>query len=323
MRNLMLRFLVVFSMALPFSFPVAAHAMEVQLMASAEVSEGKVGLVDVTRISGASRRVRDMLEDINLGPDSTGSKVMQISRNEIAESIRDAGIGDVKITGASEIKLRKSVRVLSQDEMVSAVRSFLKTRLISRKGDVEIKLISVPLGKVLLPRGGDIRLDVMVPANTRFVGRTPLILRVVRGASEIRRIWVTAEIAVYSQVPVARRPIRAQELLQKADFEIRRRDMASLPVDVVMNIENIIGAVAVRSLSPGDIARKSDVRLPFLVKRGHLVRVRARRGKLLISAIGKSLDAGRRGDVVRVINIDSNKPIQARVIENSSVEVLF
>jgi flagella basal body P-ring formation protein FlgA len=146
---------------------------------------------------------------------------------------------------------------------------------------------------------------------------------VVRGASEIRRIWVTAEIAVYSQVPVARRPIRAQELLQKADFEIRRRDMASLPVDVVMNIENIIGAVAVRSLSPGDIARKSDVRLPFLVKRGHLVRVRARRGKLLISAIGKSLDAGRRGDVVRVINIDSNKPIQARVIENSSVEVLF
>ena len=94
MRNLMLRFLVVFSMALPFSFPVAAHAMEVQLMASAEVSEGKVGLVDVTRILGASRRVRDMLEDINLGTDSTGSKVMKISRNKIAESIRDSGIGD-------------------------------------------------------------------------------------------------------------------------------------------------------------------------------------------------------------------------------------
>jgi flagella basal body P-ring formation protein FlgA len=136
-------------------------------------------------------------------------------------------------------------------------------------------------------------------------------------------MWVAAEISVFTRVPVAVVPIRANQRLSPAQFEMRRQDLASLPNNVVTSPEMLDGAHALRPLSPGEVIRKSDIRLPYLVKQGHLVRIYARRGKMVITAIGKALDAGRKGEIVRVINIDSNKPVQGRVIEQSSVEVLF
>ncbi len=323
MRNLALSIIAALSIEFSATTPADSDAAEVRLMASSKASEGDLRLVEVAQISGASRRVRRRLEDVFLGPGPLTGEIIRISRKKVADSIRSAGVENVTLTGAREIRVRNAKRVLSQGEMVSAVRSYLKTRLINRRGDVEIKTITVPRQKVILPTDENIQLVVQAPANSRFIGRTPLILRVIRGSSEIRRIWVTAEIAVYTEVPVAVRPIRSRERLKASDFEMQRRDMLSLPSDVVTSIEALESATAVRLLSPGDVVRKSAVKYPYLVKRGHLVRVLARRGKLSIMAIGKALDAGRRGDVIRVINIDSNKPIHARVVENSSVEVLF
>jgi len=231
-----------------------------------------------------------------------------------------SGAGVEKI---SKLSPRNNSRVLSQQEVDSAVQSYLETRLNNRNGDVEIKSITFPRNKILLSGIGKVQLLVKAPPNTRFIGRTPLILRVIRGSSEIRRIWVTAEIAVYIDVPVARRPIRAMEALKATDFEFRRQDMASMPSDTITSPAELHGAVAVRPLSPGNMVRKSNIKFPFLVKRGHLVHIHARRGQLSITAIGKSLDAGRKGDLIRVVNIDSKKPVHARVVESSSVEVLF
>lgn len=311
-----------------FSLLIAAplatvDAAEVRLMSSVEVNEGEILLAEVARITGASRRLRERLEDIPLAEAPRNGRSFRISRRDVARSIREEGISNVRLTGARQIHVRNSTRVLMHEEMVSAVRSYLKTRLMNNRGDVEIKSINVPRQKVLLPGGGDIQLVVKAPANSRFIGRVPLILRVIRGSSEIRRLWVTVEVAVYADVAVAIRPIMPKQSLKAAYFEMRRMDMSSLPPDTITDPEGLEGAQAIQSLGPGDVIRKSGVRFPFLVKQGHLVRVFARRGRLSITAVGKALDAGRKGDVVRIVNIDSNKPIHARVVEDSSVEVLF
>ncbi|MFC1491110.1 flagellar basal body P-ring formation chaperone FlgA [Nitrospinota bacterium] len=323
MRNLAVCVFFALSVAIPAATPAISEGVEVRLMPSAEVEEGEILLVEVAQILGASRRIRTRLEDISIAPETWNGNSFRVSREDVARSIQEAGISGVTLTGARQIHVRNTARNLMPDEMAAAVRSYLKTRLMNHRGDVEIKAVTVPRHKVLLPRGGKIHLAVKAPANSRFIGRTPLILRVMRGASEIRRIWVTAEIGVYAEVLVARRPIRPKQRLRAEYFEMRRMDMASLPADTIMTAEDIEGARAIQSLGPGDVVRKSDVRFPFLVKRGHLVRVIARRGSLAITAVGKALDAGRKGDLVRVVNIDSNKPVHARVVEDSFVEVLF
>jgi len=44
---------------------------------------------------------------------------------------------------------------------------------------------------------------------------------------------------------------------------------------------------------------------------------------LKITTLGKVKEKGRKGDMVRVENIDSNKGIYARVLDSSSVKVDF
>ena len=323
MRTLIPRIILAIFVAISAVAPAISGAVEIRLIPSVEVNEGEVFLAEVANLSKVSRRIRGELEDVFLASAPPSGMSFRISRETVGKSIRNAGIEGVTLAGARVVRVRNSTRILDQQEMVSAVQSFLKSRLINRNGDVEIKTIFVPRQRILLPGGGNVQLMVQAPPNTRFIGRTPLILRVIRGASEIRRIWVTAEIAIYMDVPVARRPIRAMETLKAADFEFRRQDMASMPSDTITSVPEFHGAIAIRAISPGSMVRKSDVKFPYLVKRGHLVHISARSGGLSITAIGKSLDAGRKGDLIRVINIDSKKPVHARIVGASSVEVLF
>jgi flagella basal body P-ring formation protein FlgA len=314
---------------LMLSFMVAGGALtssegtEVRIRPTAEVKGNAVRLSEVARILGAPRTDRNRLERLLLASAPPNGQTFRLSRKFVVSRIQMAGFGDVEVTGATQVLVHRPKRVLKRERIESAVRRYLASRLESRQGDVEVNTIAIPKQKILLPGGKKIRLVVKATPQTRFLGRTPLILSIMQGSSEIRRVWVAADISVFTRVPVAVVPIRSQERLSAAQFEMRRHNLAALPDNVVTSPEALEGAHAIRPLSPGETIRKSDVRFPYLVKQGNLVRLYARRGKLVITALGKALDAGRKGELVRVINIDSNKPVQGRVIEKSSVEVLF
>jgi len=44
---------------------------------------------------------------------------------------------------------------------------------------------------------------------------------------------------------------------------------------------------------------------------------------LKVTALGKAKEKGRRGEMIRVLNIDSRKSIYARVLDSSRVKVDF
>ncbi len=323
MRRLLITALLGMGLVVSGAASGVSEGAEVRLRSIGEAEGSSVWLAEVARISDASPAQRRRLERLRLASAPPDGESFRLSREFVVTAIRNAGISDVAVTGAAQVVVRRPTRVLRRERIESAVRRYLARRLESRQGDVEVNTIEIPKQKIIIPKGKAIRLVVKAPPNTRFLGRTPLILSVMNGSSEIRRTWVTAEISVFTRVPVAVVPIRANQRLSPAQFEMRRHDLASLPNNVVTSPEALDGAHSLRPLSPGEVIRKSDIRLPYLVKQGHLVRIYARRGKMVITAIGKALDAGRKGELVRVINIDSNKPIQGRVIEQSSVEVLF
>lgn len=68
-------------------------------------------------------------------------------------------------------------------------------------------------------------------------------------------------------------------------------------------------------MTPGDLAP------PTLVRRNDLVRMRFVGGRLEIRAEGRALEAGRAGERVRVLNLDSRQPVTGRVVAPSEVEI--
>jgi flagella basal body P-ring formation protein FlgA len=83
----------------------------------------------------------------------------------------------------------------------------------------------------------------------------------------------------------------------------------------------IIGRELRRQMPAGAVLRNSDVRPPTLVVRNRPVRIDYAKGPLLISAPGRALSNGAKGETVRVMNLSSRSIITGVVIDVDRVKV--
>ena len=82
-----------------------------------------------------------------------------------------------------------------------------------------------------------------------------------------------------------------------------------------------VGREATRNLAAGSVVRAADVVTPRLVRRGEPVTVAIRAGGMAITAAGRALGGGGRGDGVRVVILSTNRTVDAVVEATGEVRV--
>jgi flagella basal body P-ring formation protein FlgA len=127
---------------------------------------------------------------------------------------------------------------------------------------------------------------------------------------------VTGTLVETAEAVVPLRAIAAGEVLKASDVMIERR-----PKTDVVAIEDVIGFAAKRALKPGQVIRAGDVIKPELVGRNETVTIVFEAPGMLLSIRGTALEAGARGDVINVLNIQSKRTIQATVSGKGRVSV--
>ena len=152
--------------------------------------------------------------------------------------------------------------------------------------------------------------DTRLPARMRFIA-------VCSGAGGWRyEFIVRAQIS--ARVAVMASELAAGKVLADDDVLLERHDISSIS-DSIAAPQDAVGMSAKRALRTGEIVRKGLLSSPALVKRGEPVRIVARREDIEVSMAGEALDAGARGDLVRVRNA-SGTVIRARVTGAATVE---
>jgi flagella basal body P-ring formation protein FlgA len=85
----------------------------------------------------------------------------------------------------------------------------------------------------------------------------------------------------------------------------------------------LIGKRTRRPVDAGTVLRQELVELPPIVKNGDRVRIIAETAGLRISALGQVKQKGCQGELIQVMNLDSNKVIHARVVDAQTVRIEF
>lgn len=155
------------------------------------------------------------------------------------------------------------------------------------------------------PRSGRFAGTLVAPAD-----RAPLVRMAVAGrATRILR------------VPVLRNRLRAGAVI--SDTDIGFIDMAAdrVAADAALDAIDLVGLSPRRSLAANAPVRLTDLREPIVVHRGEAVTMLLRSGALTISARGKALEDGARNALVRVVNTDSNRTIEAEIVGPGTVMV--
>ena len=94
-----------------------------------------------------------------------------------------------------------------------------------------------------------------------------------------------------------------------------------IPPAVTVELQDLDGKVASRTLLPGRYISTSSVREPWVVKQGASVQMIFISGGLMISAAAITLQPGAAGDFVKVRNVDSGKVLSGTVMADGSIRI--
>jgi flagella basal body P-ring formation protein FlgA len=135
------------------------------------------------------------------------------------------------------------------------------------------------------------------------------------------RLPLTGRLVRLVELPVATHPIARGHTLTAADLDWRRFDAGRIRPGTLEVPGQLIGTVTRRPLQAGRAIASRDVERPRLVERGRAVRLVYAGPGLRLETLGIAQESGTLGEVVRVVNADSERALSGVVAGPGEVRI--
>jgi len=271
-------------------------------------------------ITGELVRIGDLVENAGVvaevpifrAPDlgQTGSvpaaRVLDAVRRHHIIRLETAGLDEVVVTRASRTINAKEIeaRVI---RALAAQSGLADPKNLAASFDSEVRTLHIEPNAEL----GIARLSYDQRAR-----RFELVFDLPGATARRPALRVTGTLVETAETVIALRAVAQGEVLKASDVMIERR-----PKSDVIAIEDALGFAAKRALKPGQVIRAADVMKPELVARNETVTIGYEVPGMVLSIRGKALEAGAKGDVINVLNIQSKRTVQATISGPGRVSV--
>ncbi len=293
------------------------------LKAESLVEQEPVRLSDIATLTGPSENQLMTLGATIVARAPQPGQTRFVGIDYIRIRLKQAGVdtSSMIFKGPSDVRITRQAAMLPTQRIQHAVEMAIRSRMPWKNEDVTIGEIALD-ETVQLPTG---RLTYRIePArNEDYLGRTIVALHLFVDGEPVRKVWVNATISVMADVVTVIRPLGKHAYIQLADLSVERRDLSDLSSDTVRRIEDALGNRTTRAIYPQTVLQSGMFASPPLVRRGDIVKIVANSGPMIITATGMVKEQGCKGEMVRVVNTDSNRIITARVTGPGAVEVNF
>lgn len=134
-----------------------------------------------------------------------------------------------------------------------------------------------------------------------------------------KRYRVSGKYFPQVMVPVTTRMIRTGEKITEADVDIRPVRENRVGRNIVLDIGELVGKSPRRAIRTGGTFNLNNLGDPVTVSKGKSVAVIFKRGGISLTMLGRALENGSTGDIIRVENTNSRKVVQAEVLNEREV----
>ncbi len=301
------------------SLQVGLRAVEIS------VSESELSIGDVCEITGGSKKLREKIASLDL--DSFDQKnSISISRQQVAMRIALAGIdrNSLKFTGPDKSVVKLFSTEQLQPRLESKIASEISSQFGISPGDVRVRLLDTKLLN---------RLQKTIDTNdfnvsAYFSSKLPLGEQYIqadftdaRGNRDIQKFKV--QIVVLQNVYVTSAIVSKGTVITADHVQNIKRPLIDNRIELAG--AECVGCVASRNIAPHEIVTTRDldrrpVRKQIIIKRNDLVDVVLTHGRLKVRLKNaKAMTNGAKGDLIRVLNTNSNKELNAIVQDQRTV----
>jgi flagella basal body P-ring formation protein FlgA len=201
--------------------------------------------------------------------------------------------------------------------VAAALERAVRDRVDAR---AEVRVAEVRVTWATTPPAGEMRASL--EPNQRL-GRPLRFLVYDNGPSAQRRAVGAAQAAVVVHTPLVRaaRAVARGTVLAVSDVVELWDAPTGIPVGRLPLMTQVVGAQATRDLAVGVLVTPHTIRQLPIVRPGDELVARASVGGIEVTGKAIAHQAGRLGEVIRVVNADSGRPLHARVVGPREVEV--
>jgi flagella basal body P-ring formation protein FlgA len=302
---------------------VAAFGRE----ATAETTAAAPRLKELVAVSSEIVRIGDLVENAGAAadvpvfraPDLGQTGAVQLAR--IIEALRPYDLTGLDTGGLNEVVVTRLSRAMTAKDITDRI-----TRALSGQyglGDAQNLAVildrDIRILHVEPAVGGDLVVSRMnVDPRT---GRFDIAFEL-PGSTLSRRAGLrfTGTVTETVEAAMLTRPLRIGEVVKASDVTMGRRPKSELRGEG-MGPDQVIGMAAKTALRNGQALRTDDLIKPQIVQRNEAVTIYYEVPGIMLTVRGKAVEGGAMGDVVGVLNIQSNRTVQATVIGPGRVTI--
>jgi len=218
---------------------------------------------------------------------------------------------------SAQIPLAFSASLESHQNLKAAVHAFLTTQLEGNKVDFNIQIQNIDQRLKLRKCPVDIGIKLM-QAHVKPGKNT---LNVECNSDTPWRIFMRAQVKLFTHLVVSKRPLNRGHLIQENDIQLIRTELTGRQSVYLSRTDQAVGYIVNRRVKAGDIISVNNLSKPLLIKKGDAVTILAKNEGFQISMKGIAIMSGSYGDKIKVKNIKTNKAVQGIIIDAQTIEV--
>lgn len=243
---------------------------------------------------------------------------MTIDSSTLARIAVAHGIDFTPLIGGDTVIIERLSHSVGSEEISHFIAARLSDEGFGSQVEIAISSHIKPV-EVSMGAQGNIEIEeISVDDHTkRFVAQVV----VETGRAKPQRFRVAGQIRVMVEVPVVSRRIGRGDVIRQNDIAWREVSDNKLRGNYVTSADDLVGMAAKRNISPNAPIAGTDLAHPIVVDKGKAVQMVYMIPGLTLIAVGKAIEDGSMGDVIRIMNTQSKTIVQATVMAPNTVRV--
>jgi len=209
--------------------------------------------------------------------------------------------------------------VVTQKMLIDRIKMFLLKNYDENHDDIQIDVDSVPEAIPVNPVDWEIQVESRYGAVKN--GANSLTVTVFSRQSIYKKFVATARLRTFDDVVVAARLLNRGEKIGPKDVELKRVETTNFKRDYFTHLDEVVNLQAKQVIPAGKPIFTGMVELPDIIHRGDIVRIVVKLKNLKVTATGKALQNGHKGERIRVENMSTGKKLSAVVLDEKTVLV--
>lgn len=209
---------------------------------------------------------------------------------------------------------------LKEQHVIDFITQEVMRRQQLSRQDVSVSWQGVSLSSMLptLP-DGHVTLDIA--ATARLGGRGNVPIQVLVDGKKVRTIFPRLDVNIFQTVLVSKGRIEHGTQPAENQVELKRQAINVLNGQPLTSPDQLAGAEALRDIPAGTVLTSQLFKVSPIVKVGQVVTVELKSGGLTLVTTGEAKSAGAKGQVIKVLNLESKREFTARVVAPGRVEI--